>query len=136
MLKSLIRIRDTVDNETENTTDPPVNWIEAEKLRDALAPPAGLTTKMQAVQYVYGDFMRDLSDCLGHLEGLYNSTETTPNGHAENIKVCLNARMLDLRKQPVVLAALYMDPRYHSSDGPQFFTEEEKEVAIVSISWK
>lgn len=84
---------------------------------------------MQAVRYIYGDFMRDLSDCLGHLEG---QQTFRPNVHAYNVKITLHARLMDLRNNPVVLAALYMDPRYNSSEGIQFISAIEKEIAIVS----
>lgn len=128
MLASLIKIEDFIISESPMITRKELivfDWNVLKALHKALQPVAILTTQMQAVQYIMGDFVRDFGNCLKKLREM----ETNP--HAAILRTKLLNRQIVQYECPVVLAALYFDPRYNTDDDVQVLTQAQKEIAIV-----
>lgn len=129
MLDSLIKIENFIERESPLVLPSNLvvfDWDFAKSLHKALEPIAVLTKKMQSLHYVIGDFVRDLGDCLKRL------AENTNNRHSATLRIKLMDRQLVQYNCPAVLAALFVDPRYHTNDGPQVLTSVQQDIAIVS----
>lgn len=92
-----------------------VSWNLIEKLTEALEPETRRTRKMQAVQFIVGDFIRDPAFCEAELE--LCSLPPTSNTYASQLLRNIERRKQVLINSQAVTAALHMDPRFRTVPG-------------------
>lgn len=70
MSKATLKVKEHVQNKFSE-----FDWDLMESLTKSLEPVAELTTRMQAAEYVLGDFYRDLFMCEDSLKNLEGATQ-------------------------------------------------------------
>lgn len=109
-----------------------VDWKFVKNMMTVLKPIATLTTKLQAVQYIVGDFVRDYSIAIIELERIIRKN---PSKAAVRMATRLKASLQKREKafdNPAYHAALYLDPRFNNCSNKSRMSRAQRNSAIVS----
>lgn len=122
MLAGLVKIRSSFKDALPNK-----HWDLAEEMTAALHHLQILTTKLQGVQYLFGDLIRDIMVCEFRLQQL-------PGDFAIQLLTTLQFRksvLLDPENLSTQ-AALFLDPRYNNMKVP-WFSQAQKASIITYL---
>ncbi|XP_046809503.1 zinc finger BED domain-containing protein RICESLEEPER 2-like [Lucilia cuprina] len=124
MLNKILSLKEYIEN-MDSLSIFDINWSFIQNFVKAFAPLAKCTMKLQAEQYILGDFFRDWLTCELELEELVNI-----NTYAADLVSAMRTRKEKLLKHDAFAGAIYLDPRFNFRGSP-FLPNDLKERALV-----